>query len=167
MLTAITRLRKIRRSYILGVVHEGDTETTRAASFPSRRWLSASILLGLPTTRLGTKLALRLAWGIPVKVVKPAKAPRPSAVREAHHAGMDAMWRPPSRRAMALAVLALLVAVGWRIWTAVETPAPKPARTNPASLVHQGRWVGPMEGCHGTGVYTNHTGRCVVVTATR
>ena len=166
MLTAITRLRKIRRSYILGVTHGDDTETTRAASFPSRRWLSATILLGLPTTRLGTKLALRLAWGIPVKVVKPPKPPRPPAVREAHQAGLGAL-RTPSRRAMVLAFTFLALAIGWRIYAAVSAPAPKPAGTNPASLVHQGRWVGPLEGCHGTGVYTDHTGRCVIVAATR
>jgi hypothetical protein len=155
----ITNLRKIHRAYGVTAVNDDDTTTRAVARFPSRRWgvVSLGLLLG------HGKLARKWAYHVAATTYPPE---RPSAIRHAHQAGLEAMAKPPSRTAMALAVLALLVAGGLRVYSAYEHPAPKPA--NPASVIHRGGpWMGPLEHCHGTGVYTTHDGRCVAVTTNR
>lgn len=155
----IGRLRKIRRAYGVAASNDDTTVTRIVARFPSRRWGVVSLGLLLGHGKLARKWANHVA-----RTAYPPQ--RPSAVRHAHQAGLEAMAKPPGRLAMGLAVLALLVAGGLRVWHAYEAPAPKPE--NPASVIHRGGpWMGPLERCHGTGVYTTHDGRCVVVAADR
>lgn len=153
----ITNARKIRRTYGLAAFHADTTVTRTVARFPSRRWCAVSTGLMLGHGRLARRWANHMA-----RTTYPAV--RPSAVRSAHQAGLEALTKPPSRLAMGLALLALIVAIGARIAVMIQAPAPKPAGTNPATVIHRGGpWMGPLEHCHGTGVYTDHTGRCVVV----
>jgi hypothetical protein len=151
-------IRKIRRAYGLAAFHKDTTVTRAVARFPSRRWWAVSTGLLLGHGKLGNRWAIHLA-------TTTYRPPGPSALRQAHQAGLEALGKPPGRIAMALAVLALVVACGLRVyWAWPGATAPK--AQNPASVVHLGgSWMDPLARCSGTGVYTSPQGRCVVIPA--